>query len=165
MSDDFKWVESTSVAQHLSGLPLSPDTVTKLLGNDLVIMPHNQRDGLVFAQETIGLLKHIREQESAITVELAADGIPDKFLLLQSDDIWLPMLAFVSNSSWNVVLNLVASYIFAKITANRSAPPTVHLTILISDEHKKKTKKLSYSGPADGLKKLQGMSANDLFGE
>jgi hypothetical protein len=77
-------------------------------------------------------------------------------IILHNADIWLPLVYLAADTSIQVFLNMVASYLYerAKGALKNEQPGRVHLSAEYQDWRAGKTKRLEFSGDSDALAKV-----------
>jgi len=133
------------------------------------------RSGIALLEEPIGhdgtlsmkpdagdFLKWIRSEHAHIAL-----SFPPKSLkaVLHSSDIWLPLIYLAGDTSVQLLLNMVSSYLYDRAKgALKGEEPRVHLSLLYEDKASKKVKRLDYEGSAAGVRKLiDNFDANNFF--
>jgi hypothetical protein len=86
-------------------------------------------------------------------------------VVLRSADIWLPLIYLAGDTSAQVFLNMVASYLYERSKGLlKGETPKVHVSIVYEDRQAHKTKRLDFTGNADDLKKvIKKFDANNFF--
>lgn len=135
------------------------------------------------AQEGIGL---VPEPYGDISLGLKADGadfakwikqrhpefpiaLPPSSpkISLHGADVWLPLIYLASDTSMQVFLNLVASYLYDKLKGNLPSDQSkVHMSVMYHNKRDGITKKFDFSGDGDVLNKtIKRFDLDNFFNE
>lgn len=135
------------------------------------------RSGIALLQEPIGhdgtlgmkpdagdFLKWVRSQHPDIAL-----AFPSKSpkAVLHSSDIWLPLIYLASDTSVQLFLNMLSSYLYDRAKgALRGEESRVHLSLIYEDKVSKKVKRFEYEGSSADVKKLMDkFDANNFFND
>ena len=126
--------------------------------NGILILPNEnwrQSGKPVYMPETYRFVKWVKQtdvvQSEINLVELKKSNVAS----LRSDEIWLPIAYVFSDASFQIFLNVAASYLYDKLKGLlKNEDMTVHLEILKEDKLAKKVKRFLYDGSYAGLKEI-----------
>lgn len=101
--------------------------------------------------DTGDFAKWLRGEHPDLPITLPA-SVPK--IVLHGADVWLPLVYLAGDTSVQVFLNMVASYLYDKAKgALRTDQPRVHMSIAYQDKKQGKAKKFEFSGDQDSLAK------------
>lgn len=140
---------------------ISQTTKDKLCNADIVAVPlRYQDDEYYFAQETIDFLKYCRQNDSAHSYDILADG-DIKIRSLHSFDIWMPVIWVAKNVLLPMAINMVCNYIWEKRKGHEKEDTQVDVTFIVKSKGKEKS--IHYKGDADTFKeKFEKIDINKL---
>jgi hypothetical protein len=96
--------------------------------------------------------KWIKENHSSTTVTIPA-GAPR--MVLQSGDIWLPLVHLATDTKVHAFLKMVASYLYERLKgALKSDRRHIHMSAMYHDEIAGVTKRLTFEGDIESLEKI-----------
>jgi len=121
-------------------------------GLKIIAQKYRSCEGLLVSPEAGDFTKWLRRNHPELNIGISKkDGI----LVLHSSDYWMPLVYLGSNIALPIYLNLVSSYIFARMKgALRNEKARVHLEAVYHDEKEGVSKKFHYEGDSEGLQKI-----------
>jgi len=106
--------------------------------------------------------KWLRDEHPDIVVEIPSAD----YLVLQSSDVWLPLVFVATNIGLPVYLNLVSAYLSDRMKGNLESDKTpAHLSVEFLDGQSGSVKRLDFAGSPDSLRELaEKIDLNGFFG-
>ncbi|MCX7070528.1 MAG: hypothetical protein NTW01_05975 [Gammaproteobacteria bacterium] len=96
--------------------------------------------------------KWIRLQKPDLIIQIP-QGTPK--IALHGADIWLPLIQLAADTSMQVFLNMVASYLYDRAKgALKTDVPRVHMSVIYQDKKQGTAKKFEFSGDNEALAKV-----------
>lgn len=88
-------------------------------------------------------------------------------IILRNSDIWLPLAYLAGDTSVQIFLNMVASYLYDRAKGSlKNERPRVHLSVMYQDKTAGKTKRFDFSGDSDALgKAIKRFDLNEFFND
>ncbi len=119
-------------------------------GIAFVAEPYGDSATLVVKGDTGDFAKWLGE--TAPTLKVSLPTMPNR-LVLQNEEIWLPLVFLSSDVTLPVFLNMVSSYLYERMKGMlRGEQPRVNLRVVCEDKPSGKIKQFEYSGDAETLK-------------
>jgi len=121
----------------------------------------------VFMPETFSFVKWVKQNNAnsnrVSVVSLEENKIAD----LRSADFWIPLAYLFSDTSLQIYLNIVASYLYDRMRGVlQGEKRIVDLEVLIEDKKAGRTKRFTYHGSYDGLKEIiKKIDINEFVGK
>lgn len=108
--------------------------------------------------------KWIKQKNPGFPVSLPT-SVPK--ISLHGADVWLPLIYLAGDTSMQVFLNMVASYLYDKSKGNLSSDrPIVHLAVMYQNKRDGVTKKFEFSGDSESLSKaVKRFDLDNFFDE
>jgi hypothetical protein len=95
--------------------------------------------------------KWLRSQHPDLPISLP-ESVPK--IVLHGADVWLSLVYLAGDTSMQVFLNMVASYLYDKAKGSlKTDHPRVHMSVVYQDKKQGKTKKFEFSGDQVSLEK------------
>lgn len=126
--------------------------------NSITILPE-KLDGekIVYHQNSHNFIKLAKKNN--LKCKLAIDGC-NEFFEHHSIEVFLPNIAFLFNfyrenqEVIDLIVGTIKDCVFAKISGNNKSA-NVHFQVELVDEERKKSKRVSYDGPKEGIDELK----------
>ena len=147
-------------------------TKDRIQNSDILLVPvleFRDKKERAFYSETSNFLKFAKNELMGYTINICENQGQEKTIDLRSADIWLPSLLISIDPLKDVVLptiiSLISNYLFYRFTNEaKDDKRQVHLQLVVHDKKRKISKCLKYDGPLSGLKELEEIDANKIFG-
>ena len=148
------------------------ETKDRIRNSDILLVPRldfGDKKERAFYSETSNFLKFAKTELKSYTINICENRGQEKTIGLHSADIWLPILLISIDPLKDVVLptiiSLISNYLFYRFTNEaKDDKRQVHLQLVVHDKKRKISKCLKYDGPLSGLKELEEIDANKIFG-
>ena len=152
-----------TVSQSLDNIELTDAQAAKLKKADLIVVPSCIEGSACYAQEAIEFVKYCHEKNPCIDVDLLDDG-EVRTRVLNSADIWMPIIWIAKEVLLPIAVSLVASFIFERFKTQRDEEANLHVDFVVEKDGDKK--RLSYSGPAREFQEcFENVDLNELWSQ
>jgi hypothetical protein len=85
-------------------------------------------------------------------------------IVLHGADIWLPLIQLASDTSMQIFLSMVSSYLYDKAKgAIKTETNLIHMSVIYEDKKQKMIKKFEFSGDREALTKVMDRFDLDNF--
>lgn len=147
------------------------DTKDRIQKSEILLLPSNvfgDKNERAFYPETPDFLKFAKTELNDYKIDICENKGKEKTEILQSADVWLPVLLISIDPLKDAVLptlvSLLSSYIFYKSKKEtKDDEGAVHVQIIIHDKKRNISKNLKYDGPVSGLDQLNEIDVNKIF--
>ncbi|MFH2135377.1 MAG: hypothetical protein ABII81_09405 [Pseudomonadota bacterium] len=93
----------------------------------------------------------------------APNNVPK--IILRNSDVWLPLAFLAGDTSIQIFLNMVASYLYDRAKGSLKNERTrIHLSVVYQDKAAGKSKRFDFSGDSEALgKAIKRFDLNEFF--
>lgn len=129
---------------------------------DIVILPSNEKD-VLFPEITTELFKFLSDNNS---IHASISISDDEYKKIEKHCDWIELGVFlVTSIALPIVINLFSNFLYDKLkTLNKKDDEvTADVEIIVEETKAKKSKKIIYKGPVNGIKDALEKASKDLF--
>jgi hypothetical protein len=147
------------------------DTKSRIQKSEILLLPFSvfgDKNERAFYPETSDFLKFAKTELDDYKIDICENKGKEKTEILQSADVWLPILLISIDPLKDVILpiivSLISNYLFYKSKKEtKDDEGSVNVQIIIHDKKRNISKNLKYDGPVSGLDQLNAIDVNKIF--
>jgi len=117
-----------------------------------VVVDADEKYENALSSDASDFIKWAKQQNTDLRIEMPKFK---RVILRRSGDYWLPLAFLANDTTISIYLNIIASYLYDKMKGSLKNDVTrVHFKVVYKDKASGTSKKLSFDGDAETLRKL-----------